>query len=338
MSKTKFILLFALLASIHSSKLLAQDPIFSQFYSSPMTVNPALAGNGDASWRVVGNHRSQWIGQGLDPLITSSLSIDGKLFKQSNNEANYIGGGLMILQDAGLAGAYKSNSFHMVVSSHVALDADETNGLSVGLGGSYSNTIIDFNQLSFAQQLSPSGFNRALPTSEPFLANPKPYFSMFAGITYTLNFENSSFDFGVAGYRFMKTNKSALNDPTQLDPPRYNFHADFQTYISERLVLNTNMIYMLESNLHSYTIGFNFGSLLDNSEIPPILNTGLWYRGGEAIIPYLGLSYRSLQAGLTYDIPTNNSNSSLSTLKTYELSLIFRSPNRSSKGIPCPWK
>jgi len=331
-----FLLVFLMLACY--TKAVAQDPIFSQFYSSPMSVNPALAGNGYANWRVVGNHRSQWIGEGLEPLTTSSISFDGKLFKSRNNETNYIGGGLMFLQDKGLAGAYKSTSLNLVISSHVALDEDETNGLSVGLGGTYSNTLIDFSQLTFAQQLGSSGFNRALPTNEGYLNNIKPYFAMFAGITYTLNYENASFDIGVSGYRFVKTNKSVLNDPNQFDPARYNFHANFQTYISERLVFNANALYVNESNLNSYTVGMNFGNVLDEKEIPTILNIGLWYRGNEAIIPYFGLSFNNLQAGLTYDVPLANSNTSLNRLKTFEFSLIFRSPQRKGRTIPCPWK
>ena len=106
MSKLKYILFLIIGLSMNYEKVIAQDPVFSQFYSSPMSLNPALAGNGDANWRVVANHRSQWIGQGLDPLTTSSVSFDGKLFKQKNNEINYIGGGLMFMQDKGLAGAY----------------------------------------------------------------------------------------------------------------------------------------------------------------------------------------------------------------------------------------
>jgi len=302
-----------------------------------MSVNPALAGNGDASWRIVANHRSQWIGQGLDPLTTSSISFDGKLFKQKIMK-QIILEGYLFLQDKGLAGAYKTNAFNLILSSHVSLDADDASGISAGLGGTYSNTMIDFSQLTFAQQLGSAGFNRALPTMETNLSNVKPYFSMFAGVTYTLNTENASLDIGVAGYRFMKTNRSALNDPTQLDPPRYNFHAGYQTYLNERLVLNTNAIYVLESNLQSYTMGLNFGTFLGSSDNTTILNTGLWYRGNEAIIPYLGLVYGNFQAGLTYDIPMSASNNSLNTLKTYEFSLIFRSASKEGKGIPCPWK
>ncbi len=194
-----------LLLCIACGKLRAQDPIFSQFYASPLTVNPALAGNGDADWRVVGLHRSQWISSGIDPLTSSSVSFDGKIFKNRQNEKNYIGGGIVFLQDKGLGGAYKSNSFSGIVSSHVSLDEDDMHGLSIGLGGTYSNTIINFDQLDFASQLSSSGFNRTLPTSEPYLSQIKPYFAMSAGIDYTYTTETAGFDIGISGYRFFKT-------------------------------------------------------------------------------------------------------------------------------------
>ncbi len=316
----------------------AQDPIFSQFYSSPLSVNPALAGNGDANWRFVANRRSQWIGEGLDPLTTTSVSFDGKIFKQEGKEANYIGGGFLFLQDRGLGGAYKSNSFHFIASSHVSLDEDDRHGLSVGLSGSYSNTLIDFSQLSFSEQLASSGFNRALPTNEPYLSNIKPYFSLAAGVNYNYSDETSNFDIGAAGYRFLKTNRSALNDPNQLDPPRYNIHADYQTFLSSKVVFNSNALYVLESNLNSYTVGVNFGFIVDEAEeLPTVLNAGLWYRGNEAIIPYVGMVFKNLQAGLTYDINSGNGNST-SNLKTFEFSLIFRSHQRTSRPIPCPWK
>lgn len=334
----RILLLLTILTGMSRTVSFAQDPVFSQFYSSPLNLNPALAGNSNANWRFVANHRSQWIGEGLEPLSTTSICFDGKLFKQQDKEVNYIGAGFMFLQDRGLGGAYKSNSFHGIVSSHVSLDEEDRNGLSIGLGGSYSNTLIDFSQLSFSQQLGPSGFNRALPANEPFLTNVKPYFSMFAGITYTYSTDNASFDIGVSGYRFLKTNRTALNDATQLDPPRYNIHANYQSYLSEKLVLNLNGMYVLENKLNSYTAGLNMGYVLEDGEQPTVLNTGLWYRSNEAIIPYIGMAFRNVQAGITYDINTIKSDNANSTLKTFELSLILRSPQRTARAIPCPWK
>ena len=316
----------------------AQDPIFSQFFSSPLSINPSLAGNGNADWRMIGNLRNQSIGQGIGNLSTTSLSLDGKLFKQQSKTTNYIGGGFMFLQDAGLDGAYKNNSFQLMASSHVSLDDEDMQGLSVGLGAAYSNTLIDFSQISFGQQLSSSGFNRTLPTNEPFLSTVKPYVSMSAGITYSYSTEESNFDIGIAGYRFIKTNASALNDPTQLNPPRYNIHADYQTYLNEKTVLNASAMYVLENGLNTYMGGVNFGRILDDTEIPAVLNLGLFYRGNEAVIPYVGMMYKNIQAGITYDVNVGSSTNAVGTLKTYELSFIFRSPKRTGHILPCPWK
>ena len=38
----------------------AQDPNFSQFFASPLTLNPALTGKFDGVYRVAGNYRNQW--------------------------------------------------------------------------------------------------------------------------------------------------------------------------------------------------------------------------------------------------------------------------------------
>lgn len=320
---------------------IAQNPVFSQFYASPLSVNPAFAGNGDADWRIMGIRRSQWIGAGVDPLNTTSLSFDGKIYRQKNNEQNYIGGGVLFLQDKGLGGAYNSNAFNFAVSSHISLDADDRHGLSGGLGGTYNNTLIDYSQLSFGQQLSSSGFNRVLPTNEVYISNVKPYYSAFAGLVYTYRTEVSSFDIGVAGYRFISSSQTALQNKTQHYPPRYNIHANYQAFINDGLVFNANVLYVAENQNNIYSAGVNFGKILGGTgedEQPTVLNFGLWYRQQEAIIPYLGLSYKNLQGGLSYDVNASPSKSSLGPLQTFEFSLIFRSPQKRANPIPCPWK
>ena len=53
-------LLIIILAVIGSFSLSAQDIHFSQFYSSPLNLNPALTGVMNSSVRLVGNYRNQW--------------------------------------------------------------------------------------------------------------------------------------------------------------------------------------------------------------------------------------------------------------------------------------
>jgi hypothetical protein len=54
----KLFLTFLILISVLSLK--AQDPNFSQFFASPLTLNPALTGKFDGVFRIAGNYRNQW--------------------------------------------------------------------------------------------------------------------------------------------------------------------------------------------------------------------------------------------------------------------------------------
>ena len=54
---------------------LAQDPNFSQFFVSPLTLNPALTGKFNGNFRVAGNYRDQWP-EISKAFITSTISFD----------------------------------------------------------------------------------------------------------------------------------------------------------------------------------------------------------------------------------------------------------------------
>src|SRR5215471_19039498 len=60
----------------------AQDPHFSQFFSSPLTLNPAFTGKFDGNVRVAGNYRDQWptINQAYR---TATVSVDFPIMKKS---------------------------------------------------------------------------------------------------------------------------------------------------------------------------------------------------------------------------------------------------------------
>lgn len=73
-----YIIFFALLFC--KTVAIAQDPNFSQFIASPLSINPALTSDGESNWRAMSNIRTQSVGIG-STYITQSLSIDGKLKK-----------------------------------------------------------------------------------------------------------------------------------------------------------------------------------------------------------------------------------------------------------------
>lgn len=320
---------FLTILCVMGLKGFCQDPLFSQFYATPLNVSPALTGAGKSDWRISANFRNQSVGDQFISLNTTAISFDGKIYKQPYRSSNYVGMGFMILQDAGLGGAFKNNTFQLSASTHLSLDEDANNGICAGLGVSYNNTLINFNDLTFGPQLSLAGFNRTLPTQEMSLNSVKPYYAVTAGITYTYTSDKANFDLGVSGYRFNKTNRSALSEGTQIEPPRYNIHSDFQTFLNDRLAININTVFVFQSQADTYLIGANFGRLMSNEDLPTVFNFGLWYRQNTAVIPYLGLMYKNMQAGLTYDVYIGNS--SQGAIRTFEMSLIFRKPGKTGR-------
>src|SRR5690242_20724964 len=75
----------------------AQDPHFSQFYMSPLTLNPALTGDMDGTYRAGAIYRNQY-GSVTIPYVTPSAFFDCDLFKGSESHS-YLGLGFLILDD-----------------------------------------------------------------------------------------------------------------------------------------------------------------------------------------------------------------------------------------------
>src|SRR5947209_20035109 len=100
------VILFTAIKDVH-----AQDPSFSQFFSSPLNINPALTANINADWRLISNLRDQWIGP-ASPYITGTISFDSKMIqnKATNvSESNYRGIGGMVMFDHSIKGIGKCN-------------------------------------------------------------------------------------------------------------------------------------------------------------------------------------------------------------------------------------
>src|SRR5258706_12481046 len=88
--------------------VIAQDPNFSQFFASPLTLNPALTGKFDGVYRVAGNYRNQWPTINI-AFITMRVSIDFEILKKSIRETDHFVFGILGFSDKTAIGDYKNN-------------------------------------------------------------------------------------------------------------------------------------------------------------------------------------------------------------------------------------
>src|SRR5215212_889052 len=115
----------------------AQSFHFSQFYSTPLLVNPASTGATGGPYRFAANYRSQWKNEG-SPYTTFTASGDGHILTESLPAGNVLGLGLTFLNDKALDGVVQTNSLSLSTGYHIALDAENFQNIGVGFQGTYN--------------------------------------------------------------------------------------------------------------------------------------------------------------------------------------------------------
>lgn len=342
----------------------AQDPSFSQFFSSPLTINPALTANINGKWRVISNYRNQWSGPGK-PFSTGTISYDSKIFQDVAgnfvDENTRVGIGGMMMYDESTGGALKSNYASLNATANIRLmkkEGYEQNGarirhidkanndevaeqrLGVGLGLSYGHRRLDLGKLSFGEQFTGTGFDTNLPTGEVALSGMKPYLSASAGLAYSYSKNNTNIDIGVAAFHINTPVQTFVYDEKQYLARRYVIHGNLETLLSDRIIITMNGVYQKQAGASYFSIGGVVGYYLAGNEISGdvLLNAGLWYWSDNAMIPYMGISYGNFQVGLSYDITTSSLTEAAKRANTFELTLILRGIGKTSGVIPAPWK
>ena len=337
MRRNTLILLFLIaMKSLH-----AQDPSFSQFFSSPLNINPALTANINADWRLISNFRDQWIGP-ASPYVTGTVSFDSKVMQNkipNVSENNFIGVGGMLMFDQAMSGVVKSTYASLNLAYNIKISETDyyTERLALGFGAIYGHRRMDFSRVDFEEQFTGFGFNTNLPTGETSLSNMKPYVSVSAGITYSASTEKTNFDIGVAAFHLNKPKQTFLEDENQVLAMRKVAHANFETFINERTVFNTNAIYQYQQKAKYMSVGGALGYYVDNN-VETLVTGGLWYWSKNAIFPYISLAYKDFQFGVSYDFTISKLNEATRRPNTWELSLILRGVKKASGVIPCPWK
>ena len=143
----------------------AQDPNFSQFFASPLTLNPALTGKFDGDFRIAGNYRNQWPTIN-NAFVTKTVSLDFGIMKNRISELDQMGVGILGVTDRAGDGVLTTNYAGLSLAYHKGLDEDGFHQVGAGFQGIYINKRLDVTKVQFADQLTPLGFTGV--TSEIF--------------------------------------------------------------------------------------------------------------------------------------------------------------------------
>jgi type IX secretion system PorP/SprF family membrane protein len=333
-----FYILSLMILALNAS---AQDPHFSQFFASPLTLNPAFTGKFDGIWRLAANHRDQWPSI-PKAYVTTSASIDFPILKKIIPQGDGFGVGISGLSDASGNNALKLNYGSLSLSYHKSFDEEGFNTLGIGFQGTYASMGLDVTKLTFEDELRQNGFSPGTSAeyigTNPLTGRNRNYMDFSAGFLFSgsSNGENNYY-LGVSMYHINRP-KISFKDRNDWNlSSRITVHGGGTFPLSDVLDLNVSVLHQAQSKSSETLLGGALSyNINTNSDNPTSVYMGSWLRIKDAIIPYLGIEFGNLRIGASYDVNTSDLKAASLSKGGSEFSIIYIKKAPENKGIPCP--
>lgn len=320
----------------------AQDPNFSQFFASPLTLNPALTGKFDGTFRVAGNYRNQWPTIN-NAFVTKTASIDFGILKNRLADIDQFGVGILAVTDRAGDGVLVTNYAGLSLAYHKGLDENGYHQIGAGFQGAYVNKRLDVSKVDFEDELTPLGFTGV--TNEIFSNNQVnvSYVDINAGILYNGSTNGyNNFYLGASMYHINRP-KESFQGGDYLLSPRVTLQAGGKIPVGSYHNLNISSNYSFQAGAKNLMAGAAFSYNANNSEEDPTnVYLGAWTRISstinDAIIPYIGLEFKSIHLGYSYDINISALKTASNSRGGNEISLIYikRPVDPNAKKLNCP--
>jgi type IX secretion system PorP/SprF family membrane protein len=334
-------ILMAVCLMLTTFTVTAQDPNFSQFFVSPLTLNPALTGKFNGNFRVAGNYRDQWPAIS-NAFITSTASFDAPILRNRISELDTWGVGVMAMTDRTANGILTTNSISLTTAYHKGLDEDGLHQFGIGFQGTYTNKRLDGTKLHFETELDSLGgwTNSSGEAIDDQVINLN-YFDFSLGALYNGSTDGyNNFYLGVSAYHVNKPQETFTGIYYQLNP-RFTVHAGGAIPIGDRSkTIYLSSLFSRQAAANNIVLGGAAGfNINGDEENPTSFYAGLWTRFNnvnDAVIPYIGLEFGGFRLGASYDVNISSLKTASQSRGGIEISLIYINLPVGNKGIPCP--
>jgi type IX secretion system PorP/SprF family membrane protein len=365
-SYTLSLVLFVFLF-LNTSKTYAQDGVFSQYYASPLHVNPALMGVYNGQMRFNANYRQQW-GSGLFsnvPIRQIHASFD---YRFRIADGDYLAFGINALEDqTGADSRLKATRGNLGLSYMKQLGGDRYRssdqylvaGVQVGGGQNRLTT----GGLWFDRQYDSANIridnNLSSGEVEP---NSNMYLDINAGLLWYAVFdENKSLYVGGSMHHVTKPNISYFGNKAENLKRRFTIHAGGELPLNDQLSLMPAVMATLQRPSLNIQSGANFRyTNHDWDEVA--IRIGGWYRIvnkyvwesagqtnqnfvqestktsilGDALTVTAMLEINHWLLGVSYDIHTSEIVKPTNGRNAFEVSLIYIVPEKIPYRTLCP--
>ncbi len=343
MKHISLMIFFGLLTSV----VYGQDKHFSQFYASPIAMNPALTGAFDGKFRVGAIYRDQWRGALDNPFVTFAASLDMRFdIGQRRVFRDAVSGGILFFTDRVGGVDFNTNQMGLSAAYHKALDRRSTQYLSAGFKFGFTQRNVNYELLTFQDQFNGvDGYD--LTSGEELPENNFSYTDLSAGIYYTITPKRqTSYYAGAAIHHFNRPDVSFYSE--DIDGFQDKLYMKTTVHLGARLPIGDNkqIFPRVMSSIQGPHIEIDAGANLRmafNDYNSFAFHVGAWVRpvrydsgfGVDAIIGLVGIEYENVLFGLSYDSNINSLTNYNRPHGAFEFSVVYLGEYE-NETILCP--
>ena len=326
----------------------AQDIHFSQFYLSPLNLNPAMAGVMNCNGRVSGNYRNQWASvlRG-DAFSTFSVSYDQKI---PVGRSDYFGAGITMWRDQ--AGSLKFGTMQAKLSGSYSKKMggyrSKAHYFVVGAEVGYSQRSVDFQNAIWGNQHDGNGgYDPNAASYETWGRDQFGFLDAGAGIMWFSVFDEMS-NFHIGG-SYSHVNRANVSFSNNTGVPLYSKisgHVGGEFMMSDRIGLGPKAVAFFQGPSMEINSGTNIKFVLgDNKFFYQAVQFGLWARIAnkltdkvhmDAIILTTRFDYDQFSLGFSYDVNVSDLKPATNNNGAFEFSLAYKICGPERRGVYCP--
>lgn len=320
------------------SQLRAQDVHLTQYYFSPLNLNPAYTGLFDGDYRIVGNHRSQWAAVMDNQFITTGLSYD----QNFNIYQHQLAAGLSFLHDQSGLGVLQQNKLLLALAYKKNIKGHLLHG-GVQLGLLHKG--INWNKYTYPTQFNMDDgyFDATQSNMQNFQRQNMYLFDVNFGLAWSKAITSkTSAEAGFSLFHLNTPKESFLGTNNELKA-RQVFDAKLNYKYNERWTLIPNFLFMHHNKAQELVWGAlaRFKVAPNKYQLFDVFG-GFTSRNGfnrnyDAFALIVGGKVREFQLGLSYDINVSELSDVTRYRGAFELSLIYIAKNTKPKvfNVPC---
>ncbi len=328
--------------------MMGQDIHFSQFYMSPLNLNPAMTGVMNCKTRAIVNYRNQW-SQTLtsDAYSTYSVSYDQKV---AVGRSDYFGIGGTLWGDSAGALNYGTTQGRLSFSYSKKMGGYRKSAkyLVFGADAGVTQRRVDLDGARWPSQHDGNGgFCATCPGGNSQITdNDFIHADLSAGLLFfNVMDEASNYYVGLALHHLNQPGVSFLKDANENLTSRLTFHAGGQFEINRDFSILPGFIYMSQGQHRAVNAGasarFNLGSRTDGQS----WQLGGWYRIGnkvdggihsDAVILSTRFDYGNYGIGFSYDITVSKLSEAASFNGAFEFALNYLICGPEKRSVYCP--